>query len=82
MIEIRSYLGLCSYYRSFVRRFADIAKPLHKLTELDVPCDWTPGCQMAFETLRHALTTAPIISFLIPGKPFIIDTVLVGLSSG
>ena len=54
-----------------MRGVADIAKPLHKLTD---PYDWTPECQKAFEALRHALTTSPILSFPIPGKPFIIDT--------
>ncbi|MCO5552774.1 hypothetical protein L7F22_006291 [Adiantum nelumboides] len=30
--EIRSFLGLCSYYRRFIRFFAKIATPLHDLT--------------------------------------------------
>ena len=61
---------------------AVITKPLHKLTELDAPYDWTPECQQAFETLRHTLTTAPILSFPIPGKPFIIDTDASGVDLG
>ena len=65
-----------------MRGFADISKPLHKLTELDAPYDWTPECQQAFETLRHTLTTAPILSFMIPGKPFIIDTDASGVGLG
>ena len=31
--DVRSFLGLCSYYRRFVEGFASIAKPLHRLTE-------------------------------------------------
>lgn len=31
--ELRSFLGICGYYRKFVKNFAGIAKPLHKLTE-------------------------------------------------
>ena len=46
--ELRSFLGLCSYYRKFVRSLADIAKPLHKLTEKDVPYLWSEECDTAF----------------------------------
>ena len=31
--EVRSFLGLCSYYRRFIRHFAEIAAPLHDLTK-------------------------------------------------
>ena len=31
--QVRFFLGLCSYYRKFIRNFADIARPLHKITE-------------------------------------------------
>ena len=66
----------------FCEGVAVIAKPLHKLTELDAPYDWTPECQQAFETLRHALTMASIHSFPIPGKPFITDTDASGVGLG
>jgi len=37
MKVLRSYKDVCSYYRRFMRGFADIAKLLHKLTDLDAP---------------------------------------------
>ena len=80
--ELCSYLGLCSYHRRFVKGFADIAKPPHKLTELEATFAWTPECKNAFETLRHALTTAPILSFPVPGEPFIVDTDVSGVGLG
>jgi len=39
--EIHSFLGLCNYYRRFIKNFAQIAKPLHKLTIKDVKYEWT-----------------------------------------
>ncbi len=31
--EVRSFVGICSYYRRYIRNFAAIVKPLNKLTE-------------------------------------------------
>lgn len=39
--ELRSYLGLCSYYRKFIKGFAEIAAPLHPLTHDDCEFNWT-----------------------------------------
>lgn len=50
--DIRSFLGLCSYYRKFVHKFADIAKPLHKLTESNQEFLWDRDCQEAFDKLK------------------------------
>lgn len=72
--EIRSYLGLCSYYRRFVPGFAHTAKPLHKLCEKNSQFTWTDDCQQAFDSLKTALMTPPILAYPIPGKTFILDT--------
>ena len=37
VIELRSFIGVCSYYRKFILEFADIAKPLHRLTSKEEP---------------------------------------------
>lgn len=31
-VEVRNFIGLASYYRRYILRFSDIAKPLHQLT--------------------------------------------------
>ena len=43
--DVRSFLGTASYYRCFVRDFASIAAPLHRLTEKGAPIVWTPEQQ-------------------------------------
>ena len=39
--ELRRFLGLASYYRKYIDKFADIAAPLHQLTQKDTPFQWT-----------------------------------------
>ncbi len=72
--QVRSFMGLASYYRKFCKDFAKVAKPLHKLTEKDQPFLWTDECQAAFECLRHKLVTAPILSYPQASGLFILDT--------
>lgn len=60
--EVRAFLGLCSYYRRFVRSFAQRAAPLNHLTGKDIQFQWTADCQEAFEFLRDALCAEPIMS--------------------
>ena len=72
--EVRSFLGLCSYYRKFVNKFADIARPLHKLTETKSKFHWGEDCQTAFDKLKRALTSSPILSYPDSTGDFILDT--------
>ena len=46
--HVRSFIGLCSYYRRFIKDFACLAAPLHKLTQKDVGFKLTPECEHAF----------------------------------
>ncbi|KAL9970103.1 hypothetical protein ACROYT_G022426 [Oculina patagonica] len=42
--EVKSFLGLASYYRRFIPNFAAVAQPLHKLTEAKTEFVWTGQC--------------------------------------
>ena len=60
--EVRQFLGLVGYYRKFVPKFADIARPLTNLTKQDVKYEWTDRCQKTFEFLKEMLTKEPVLN--------------------
>ena len=72
--ELRSFLGLCTYYRRFVPNFAMVARPLHDLTEKGKMYKWTISCQDSFENLKTVLCSAPILAYPKPGETFILDS--------
>ena len=80
--EVRSFLGLTSYYRKFIKGYAFIAKPLHNLTKDDVDFVWTEECHHAFEVLKEALVSPPILSFPDFTKPFTVTTDASGYGVG
>ena len=72
--DVKSFLGLCSYYRRFVPDFATIAKPLTHLTEKNVPFIWTEAQDEAWEKLKVLLTNAPVMTYPDPRATFVLDT--------
>ena len=60
---VRQFLGLASYYRRYIHKFADIAGPLHQLTQKGIMFEWTSACNRAFCTLKERLTQAPILVY-------------------
>ncbi|VDH94133.1 Hypothetical predicted protein [Mytilus galloprovincialis] len=50
-----------------------IASPLNRLLTKDTPFKWTTDCQNAFETLKEALTSTPVLNFPNFNKPFIVS---------
>lgn len=86
--DIRSFMGLASYYRRFVPNFSSVARPLNSLIgemHKEFPKDphhgerksveprWTTECQTAFDTLKERLTTAPILGYADYKLPFILE---------
>ena len=72
--DIRSFIGICSYYRRFVKDFAKVAKPLHRLTEKNAHFAWTSECQESFQKLKTLLTESPILAYPNETGQFILDT--------
>lgn len=67
--DVRSFVGLCSYFRRFVQDFAAIARPLTDLLKKDVPFTWGPAQTAAFAHLTNILTTPPILAHFDPSSP-------------
>ena len=59
--ELRSFIGLCTYYRRFVPGFANVAKSLHDLTKKNMPYKWESSQEEAFQELKRRLCTTPIL---------------------
>ena len=71
--ELRSFLGLASYYRRFVKGFAEIAAPLHHLLQKGAFI-WSEDCALAFNSLKQKLLSAPVIGYPQTDSTFYLDT--------
>ncbi|MBW0526673.1 hypothetical protein O181_066388 [Austropuccinia psidii MF-1] len=72
--EIQSFLGFAGYYRQHIKVFASIARPRYKLCNKDTVFEMTVNRVKAFESLRQALTTSPLLlmpDFKLPFKLYI-----------
>ena len=72
--NIRSFLGLASYYRRFVKDFATISAPLNNLTKKNMKWKWDDKCDKAFNTLKYKLANAPIVRCPNNDYQFILQT--------
>ena len=72
---VRGFLGLCNYYRRFIKGFANIARPLNRLTQKGVQFHWDNECQNSFEKLKSHMTSEPVVlKYPNYDKPFILST--------
>ena len=60
--QVRQFLGLASYYRTFIPSFATLVAPLTHMTRKDARVVWTPEAQEAVNKVLEALRQAPALS--------------------
>lgn len=72
--DVRSFLGMASWYRKFVPNFADITTPLTELLKKSRKWFWSEECQSAFNTLKERLVSAPILTCPNFQHPFTVQT--------
>jgi hypothetical protein len=72
--QLQSFLGLCNYYRRFVRNYPTLASPLNDLTKKAIPFSWGESQDKVFKELKDKLMTAPILKSADMSQPFEIQT--------
>lgn len=72
--DVQAFLGFANFYRRFIQGFSRLAYPLTQLTKKDQPFKWTPKCQEAFNGLKKAFTSAPILLHFDPEKQVVVET--------
>ena len=70
--DIREFLGMVGYYRKFIHRFADAAKPLTKLTRKEINFKWSNDCQVGFDYLKDCLTKDLVLKYPDPNKRHVV----------
>ncbi|GJT96856.1 putative reverse transcriptase domain-containing protein [Tanacetum coccineum] len=66
------FQGLAGYYRRFIEGFSKIAKPMTKLTQIKVAFEWGDKQEVAFQTLKNKLCSAPILALPQGDENFIV----------
>ena len=72
--DVRGFLGLSGYYRRFIKHYGLISKPLTLLLKKGTPFIWSSVTQSAFETLKNALVTTPVLALPQFDKSFTLET--------
>ena len=71
--QLRAFLGFCNFYRRFIHQYSLVARPLHRLTEKNRACTWTEAEQKAFDGLKMAFMTAPVLRNFDPNRVVVIE---------
>ena len=71
--DVRSFLGLANFYRRFVRDYSRIALPLTELTKEATAWQWGANQQRAFDELKAALCSPPVLLVPDSTRPFVLN---------
>ncbi|ESK80605.1 pro-pol protein [Moniliophthora roreri MCA 2997] len=70
---VRSFLGFANFYRKFIGKYAELARPLHELTKKNTKFEWTKERDIAFNVLKAKFLQRPILQMPDDERPFIIE---------
>ncbi|KAF8675323.1 hypothetical protein RHS04_06715 [Rhizoctonia solani] len=80
--EVQSFLGFANSLCCFVANFSHMAWLLHNLVKKDTPWKWLEKEQGAFESIKEAITNAPVLAHADPSKPYFLETNALGAALG
>ena len=80
--NLRSFLGLSGFYRRYIKDYSVIASPLTNLLKQNAKFEWSEEQEKAFQTLKKAITEAPILVFPDFSKTFYLVTDASGVGIG
>lgn len=72
LIELRGFLGLCSYYRRFIRGVSQLATPLTELTKKGA-FQWSETTKTTFPKLKTIMCSCPFLAISDFSQPFIVE---------
>nr|VZH93020.1 unnamed protein product [Spirometra erinaceieuropaei] len=70
--QLRSFLGLISYYSAFLPSLHDVRAPLNRLLQKDAPWCWSPDCENAFAQLKSMLSSDLLLTHYDPTLPIVV----------
>src|SRR6202050_5467479 len=72
--DVQSFLGFANFYRRFIHEYSDIMVPLTRLTQKDLKWNFSNACRDAFNKLKSAFQSAPVLTHWMPDAPIIVET--------
>jgi hypothetical protein len=74
LLDVRSFMGLSSYYRRFVVGFSKISHPITSFQNKGTKFEWALKCEKNFNLLKELLTSAPVLNIADPNESFVVCT--------
>ena len=72
LIELRGFIGICTYYRKFVKGFSQLTSPLTDLTKKDA-FQWQEGAEKSFQRMKEVISNCHILALPDFSKPFVLE---------
>jgi hypothetical protein len=74
-------MGLCTYYRRYVKDFSQLKTPLTNLTKKGA-FEWTDEAQGVFDRMKDIMSSCPVLDFLDFTQPFVLECDASGVGIG